>query len=391
MDRRVVHDAKLETLVAAQRVLGLTLTCPSTREDPIVFNLDGRRASVSDREAIESERERLVLEAQSLPSHVDPDFIDPRTVQPSELFIGRRSLECYRAEWMDSQVFRGDLEEGGLCRVPPMRINLRENFEPSVVKGVRRYAPKVQAALEEEIARQLRLKVIEECDDPPMQEVVMVRKEDAVSGFRFTLDARSVNAGMVVEPCNPPPIADVLRSMAGCRYLARLDLASAYWQFPLAEESRYLSAFRVGQRAYRYRVVYMGGMGASHHVQRSVQSVLKKHIGSAVQVYIDDVVVGTETHEEFVSVIHFVISAFRSVHLVCKITKCIIGCYSLRLLGHIVDDQKVRMADDKRDEVANLPFPENPKQLRAALGQTNFHWAFIPRYATITKVVRHRR
>ena len=94
---------------------------------------------------------------------------------------------------------------------------------------------------------------------------------------------------------------------------------------------------------------------------------------------------GTETHEEFVSVIHFVISAFRSVHLVCKITKCVIGCYSLRLLGHIVDDQKVRMTDDKRDEVANLPFPENPKQLRAALGQTNFQRAFIPRYATITK------
>ena len=102
--------AELETLVAAQRVLGLTLTCPSPREDPIVFNLDGRRASVSDREAIESERERLVVEAQSLPSHVDPDFIDPRTVQPKELFIGRRSLECYRAEWMDSRVFRVALE-----------------------------------------------------------------------------------------------------------------------------------------------------------------------------------------------------------------------------------------------------------------------------------------
>ena len=75
---------------------------------------------------------------------------------------------------------------------------------------------------------------------------------------------------MMVEPCNPPPIADVLRSMAGCRYLARLDLASAYWQFPLAEESRYLSAFRVGQQAYLYRVVYMDGMEASHHVQWSV-------------------------------------------------------------------------------------------------------------------------
>jgi hypothetical protein len=126
-------------------------------------------------------------------------------------------------------------------------------------------------------------------------------------------------------------------------------------------------------------------MGASHHVQRSVQSVLRKHIGSAVQLYIDDVVIGTVTREEFLTVLGYVINAFQAARLVCKTAKCMIGCYSLRLLGHIVDGQQVRIADDKRTEVASLPFPENPKQLRAALGQTNFQRAFIPDYATITK------
>ena len=43
------------------------------------------------------------------------------------------------------------------------------------------------------------------------------------------------------------------------------------------------------------------------------------------------------------------------------------------------------MADDRREEVANLPFPENPKKLRAALGDTNYQRAFIPNYALITK------
>ncbi len=68
-----------------------------------------------------------------------------------------------------------------------------------------------------------------------------------------------------------------------------------------------------------------------------------------------------------------------------KLPKCVIGCFSLWLLGHIVDGRSVRIANDRREEVARLPFPENPKQLRAALGQANFQRSFIPNYALITK------
>lgn len=260
--RNLGITAELETLVAAQRVLGLTLACPSPQEDPTVRDLDGRVASVSERELVQSERERLIAEASSQGGEWEDDFVDPASVPPNELFIGRKSLEKHREEWLASGVFQKELIKGGQCLASPMVIKLRDGFELSVVKGVRRYAPRVQAALDEEVSRQLQLGVIEECEDPPMQEVVMVRKVDAASGYRFTLDARNVNVGMVVEPCNPPPVAEVLRAIAGCQYLARLDLIAAYWQFPLAEESRYLSAFRVGARSYRYRVVYMGGGGS---------------------------------------------------------------------------------------------------------------------------------
>jgi hypothetical protein len=375
----------LEALVKLHRNLGLTLAYPSPRGEPSVIDCDGKLASVSERELIQAEWEVLDPKEAAAAADRDKDFVEHIEPNPKELFIGRKSLEVFRADWMDSEVFVDELTEGGKARIPPMEIKLREGFEPVPVKGMRKYAPRVQQALDEEIARQLRLRVIEECDDPPMQEVVMVRKEDANSGYRFTLDARTVNAGMVVEPCNPPPVGEVIRAIAGCRYLARLDLASAYWQFPLAEQSRYLSAFRVGHRSYRYRVVYMGGMGASHHVQRAMQWVLRKHHGATVLIYVDDIVVATAILEEFVGVMKDVVEALQQAQLRCKIAKCAIGCYSIRLLGHIVDGERIRIADDKRHEVAQLPFPENPKQLRAALGQTNFQRAFVPGYAMITK------
>jgi hypothetical protein len=377
--------ADLEALVGAQRALGLTLTCPSPQADPPVQDMDGRNVSISERDVEESERDRLIEEAKSVKEPLDADFVDPESVPKDVLFIGRHSLEYLRAELMASGVFQPELERGGESTLPPMEIRLQEGFTPPVAKGGRRYAPRVQTALEEEIARQLRLGVIEECDDPPAQEVVMVRKDDAASGFRFTLDARGVNAGMVTEPCNPPPIPEVLRGLAGCSYLARLDLASAYWQFPVREESRPLSAFRVGHRVYRYCVVWMGGAGASHFVQKGLHGLLQKYIGNGIWVYIDDIVLAAETAEEFVALLRHTVAKLREANLVCKLSKCVIGCFSLRLLGHIVDGRAVRIADDRREEVARLPFPENPKQLRAALGQANFQRTFIPNYALITK------
>ena len=378
-------SADLEALVAAQRALGLTLTCPSPRGDPPVQDMDGRDVSLSEREVAGSERERLVEEARSVKEPLDADFVDPAAVPKDVLFIGRHSLEHLREELMASGVFQPELERGGESTLPPMEIRLKEGFVPPVAKGGRRYAPRVQAALDEEIARQLRLGVIEECDDPPAQEVVMVRKDDAASGFRFTLDARGVNAGMVTEPCNPPPIPEVLRGLAGCRYLARLDLASAYWQFPVIPECRPLSAFRVGHRVYRYCVVWMGGAGASHFVQRGLHMLLQKYIGNGIWVYIDDIVIAAETAEEFIALVRYTVAKLKEARLICKLPKCVIGCFLLRLLGHIVDGRFVRIADDRREEVARLPFPENPKQLRAALGQANFQRSFIPNYAVITK------
>ena len=276
----------LDSLVAAQRALGFAQISPSPQGDPEVRDMDGRSASLVERDADQSERERLAEEARSLAEPLDPDFVDPNTIGPDELFIGRRSLAWLLPELLASGVFQATLEQGGEAAVPPMEITLKEGFTVPYVKGFRRYSPRMQEAMELEIARQVSMGVIEPCDDAAVQEVVMVRKDDAPNGFRMTLDARAVNAGMVVEPCNPPPVKEMLHALGAKSYYARLDLLSAYWQFPLAPGVQHLSTFRVGQQNYRYRVTWMGGAGASHHVQRSLSHVLRIYLGQGVWLYI---------------------------------------------------------------------------------------------------------
>ena len=50
--------------------------------------------------------------------------------------------------------------------------------------------------------------------------------------------------------------------MVGSHYVARLDLRSGYWQFPVAPDSwRYL-AFQFKGQMYQYKVVPMGYVDA---------------------------------------------------------------------------------------------------------------------------------
>ena len=93
----------------------------------------------------------------------------------------------------------------------------------------------------------------------------------------------------------------------------------------------------------------MGSIGASFHVQRSNVRILGNLYGDGVGVDIDDTPIHAVTLERFVEIIRIVVKKFADAKLYCKSSKCVIGVKSLKLLGHIIDGNGIRMADDRRE------------------------------------------
>jgi len=107
-------DSVLSTLVVAQQEMGLALTSPSPRPEPMIVDMDGKKiADMADPGSGESERDRLAAEAAERGARWGDDFIDPSTVPKDVLYIGRRSLEWMREELMASGVFVQELQRGG--------------------------------------------------------------------------------------------------------------------------------------------------------------------------------------------------------------------------------------------------------------------------------------
>jgi len=92
-----------------------------------------------------------------------------------------------------------------------MSIQFEEGFEPKPLGHQRRFSPAVEAAIAEEVQAQLDLGIIEDCLDTPRQEVVMIRKPDSPSGYRFCLDSRATNAGTKIDRYDTPNVRDISR------------------------------------------------------------------------------------------------------------------------------------------------------------------------------------
>ncbi|XP_068205297.1 uncharacterized protein [Palaemon carinicauda] len=116
-----------------------------------------------------------------------------------------------------------------------------------------------------------------------------------------------------------PRIEDCLESLGETPYLSKIDLEKGYWQVPLAEESRPLTAFITRDGLYQCRVMPFGLRNAPSCFQRLMNKVLAG-ISNCV-VYLDDIVIFSKAWEEHLQTLGKVLRALQKANLVINLKK----------------------------------------------------------------------
>ena len=117
----------------------------------------------------------------------------------------------------------------------------------------------------------------------------MVPKPD--SSFRPVIDYRKLNRKVVLESVPLPHIDFAFSYFKGARVYPTFDLKMAYYQVPLAEESKHLTAFSTDFNLYEFNRVPFGlSTGAS------VLTILMDNLFSDIKYkfvynYLDDLVI----------------------------------------------------------------------------------------------------
>lgn len=250
------------------------------------------------------------------------------------------------------------------------------------IEPLRRRSEKECLAVDQQVTQMLELDIIEPSKSSWASAYVLVKKKDG--SIRFCVDFRRLNKKTKTW-CYPLPRCDqILDATAGKKYYTSLDLNSGYWQVPVAESSRQYTSFRCLHGQYQFKRMPFGLVNAGATFQRLMSRVIGALKSAEVLVYLDDVIVFSDSWHDHVRQLEMVINAFHRANLTVKPSKCVFGASKLKFLGHLISGEGMKPDPDKVKALRELPRPRDITTLRSFLGAAGYYRRFVFKFAAIT-------
>ena len=155
-----------------------------------------------------------------------------------------------------------------------------------------------------EIEDMLRRGIIRPSNSPYAAGISIATKKDG--SLRFCYAAIRLNDATIDDLYTIPNITELMDSLAGFEYCSIADLASGFWQIPVAERDRYKTAFRTPWGLYEFNVMPFGLKNAPATFQRLMIRVLRQYLYDFAIVYIDDILIYSKSKEEHKRHLHLV-------------------------------------------------------------------------------------
>jgi hypothetical protein len=258
---------------------------------------------------------------------------------------------------------------------------------------LRSMVPRHRDFLKAEIDKLLKAGIIVPSHSPWGSAPVIVDKKNGK--LRLCIDYRELNTRTKLDAYPLPNIPEMLESFGGCRYFSTIDLASGYWQVPMAKEDQEKTAFKCKFGLYEFTVMPFGLTNAPATFQRLMDKVLETVKSKFADVYMDDIIVYSQTFQEHLDHLQQVFNLLEKAGLMMGQEKCFFCRKEIEFLGHIITPDGLKPNHRLTDKIRNFPTPTDVTTVRSFLGLANYYQRFIPDYATkaypLTKLLRKRQ
>lgn len=296
--------------------------------------------------------------------------------------IPREVLTCEEKSQLDALVKKYfELQGDKIGCTSLVEHKIVTDSEP-IKQRAYRVSPAMQRHIDEAVQSMLEEGVIEPSQSAWSSPVLLVPKKDGK--YRFCVDYRRLNRVSKKDAYPLPYMNSILDKLRNAKYLSSLDIKSAYWQVPVAEESRELTAFTIpGRGLYHFKRMPFGLCNSPATFQRLLDRVLGAKLEPHVFVYLDDVIIVTDTFEKHLEILREVFERFREANLSVSKEKCFFCRPELRYLGYVVDRRGLHVDPDKVAAILNIPSPKNTTEVRRIIGIASWYRRFIPSFSTM--------
>ncbi|XP_072171900.1 uncharacterized protein [Diadema setosum] len=320
------------------------------------------------------------------PEDMTPPITEPLTPKLSNSLVleNLQSKLGHLTEEQSREI--GDLlrEYPQICTDKPGRTTLVthhvnvEGADP-IKQHPYRLSPEKRHQVREEVKKMLDDDIIEPSNSAWSSPIVMVPKPDGSN--RFCIDYRKVNKVTKTDSYPLPRLEDCIDQIGNAKFVTKIDLLKGYWQVPLSDEAREISAFVTPDGLFQSKVMPFGLKNAPATFQRLMNDVTRDVDGCVV--YIDDVVVYSDTWESHIRQLRALFDKLSEANLVINLQKSEFTKAQVTYLGHVVGQGHVSPREAKIEAILAFPPPRTKREILRFLGMCGFYRRFVHNFSTI--------
>ena len=190
--------------------------------------------------------------------------------------------------------------------------------------------------------------------------------------MRTVIDSRARNANTRKLASPLPDIETILRNVAAHPYCSLIDGKDAYEQIRVEPEHVPRTLFTTPDGTMVSEVMQMGDCNGGATYQTLMTYIFAPYIGVYMDVYMDDIVIYSDTPDDHVIHVKSVLDILGKEQLYLSKEKLHFFVERLKILGHVIDGDGIALDPNKVDSILNWKIPTNRELLVGFLGAVGY-------------------
>ena len=178
-----------------------------------------------------------------------------------------------------------------------------------------------------------------------------------------------------------------MKFISGSNFFSKIDVKSGYHKIRIKEGDEWKTTFKTNERLYEWLVIPFGLSNATSTFMRLMNEVLKEFIGKFVIVYLDDILVFSQTKQEHFRHLQYVMKKLPQEKLLINLQKCTFMQEELVYYGFFVSREGLKMDKEKVKAILEWPSPTNVFEVRSFHGLASFYKKFIRNFSNINEPI----
>ena len=187
-------------------------------------------------------------------------------------------------------------------------------------------------------------------------------------------DYRYLNEWTIKNNYPLPLISDILENIGMKKMFTKMDLRWGYNNVRIKKGDEWKAEFTTLERSFEPMVMLFGLTNSPATFQAMMNKLLRDLINTGkVAVFINNIIVGTETEEEHNELVAEVIRRLEENDLYVKLEKCKWKVREVGFLGVVIGLEGIKMEEEKVKGVMGWPTLKCVKDVQKFLGLANYY------------------